>query len=71
MPLGKKLVSYRTLRSKKGIDFDRRTLERLEASGKFPKRIRMSERSFYYVDDEIDAYIANLIKARDVAASNN
>ena len=48
----------------KGIDHSASTLRRLEASGKFPRRVKISERKCAYVETEIDQYINKLVDAR-------
>jgi len=49
----------------KGIQWSRTHIIRLEKAGRFPKRIRIGENSFGYLESEIDAHIAQLAAARD------
>jgi prophage regulatory protein len=62
-----RLITYKELRPLKGIPFSREHLRRLEADGKFPKRVRLAEGGdFYgYVEKEIDEYLAARAAARD------
>ena len=51
----------------KGIPFSREHLRRLEAAGKFPKRVRLAEGgdNYGYIEKEIDEYLAARAAARD------
>jgi prophage regulatory protein len=48
----------------RGISLGRRQLDRLEAAGKFPRRVHISERRVGWVAEEIDAYMAAKIANR-------
>jgi prophage regulatory protein len=48
----------------RGIPLGRRQLDRLEAAGKFPRRVHISERRVGWVAEEIDAYMAAKIANR-------
>jgi prophage regulatory protein len=57
------LVSRRDLKSR-GIDYSNVHLLRLEAEGKFPKRLYLSPARVAWVESEILEYIARCIAAR-------
>jgi predicted DNA-binding transcriptional regulator AlpA len=48
-----------------GVNFSRRHLRYLEDKGKFPQRVPTGDHSVAWVEDEIDAYVAEKIKARE------
>ncbi len=48
-----------------GIKISDSTIARLEAAGKFPKRVRLSTNSIAWMAAEIDAYIADLAVSRE------
>jgi predicted DNA-binding transcriptional regulator AlpA len=52
---------------RRGIAISNTTLLRLEKTGKFPARIRLSPHCIAWVAAEIDAYIDELASAREVA----
>jgi len=58
-----KLLCFPDLRNH-GVLIGRRQLDRLEAAGKFPRRVHMSERRVGWVAEEIDAHIAAKIANR-------
>lgn len=58
-----KLLDERALKAR-GITYSRYHKKRLEDAGKFPKRIRFGNRSFW-LKSEIDAWIADRIAERD------
>ncbi|MFZ2159336.1 MAG: AlpA family phage regulatory protein [Bradyrhizobium sp.] len=60
------LIPYTALKAK-GIPYSKPHLWRLEKAGKFPKRVPIGESRYAYVEEEIDAYVAGLITARDTA----
>jgi prophage regulatory protein len=62
-----RIITFKELRALKGIPFSREHLRRLEADGKFPKRIRLAEGGDYYgyVETEIDDYLATRATSRD------
>jgi prophage regulatory protein len=57
------LIEFSDLRER-GIPHGRRHLDRLEAAGKFPRRVHISERRVGWVAEEIDAHIAAKIANR-------
>jgi predicted DNA-binding transcriptional regulator AlpA len=50
---------------KKGIKYSRSQRARLTREGKFPKPVRGAAKANAWVEAEIDAYIAALIRERD------
>jgi prophage regulatory protein len=50
----------------------RRTrLDELEREGKFPQRVRISERATGWRSDEVEAWVASLPRAADVGSDMN
>lgn len=60
----RRLLRYPDLKEKRGIGYTRRHLYRLEAAGKFPKRVNMSEGAVGWVESEIDEYLEKIITDR-------
>ena len=60
-----KIVRFKEL--KKRVGYSRTHVDRLEAAGKFPKRIFLGPASVGWIDSEIDAWIAERVVARDAA----
>jgi prophage regulatory protein len=48
----------------RGVPLGRRQLDRLEAAGKFPRRVHISERRVGWVAEEIDAHVADKVANR-------
>jgi prophage regulatory protein len=63
-----RLIPYESLKAK-CIVYSKPHLWRLEKAGKFPKRVPVGASRYGYVEDEIDAYIAERIAARDHASA--
>jgi prophage regulatory protein len=62
-----RLISHADLAAK-GISYSKPTLWRKEKAGTFPKRVAIGAGRYSYVEAEIDAFIANLISARDAGS---
>ena len=62
-----RIITFKDLKGLKGIPFSREHLRRLEAIGKFPKRVRLTDGGDYYgyVEKELDDYLAARAAARD------
>lgn len=60
-----KFLSKRQVSQKVG--FSRTEIDRKEAAGKFPKRVRVGVRVFW-VESEVEAWMRRLIDERDCAA---
>jgi prophage regulatory protein len=58
-----KLLCFPDLRSR-GVLLGRRQIDRLEAVGKFPRRVHVSDRRVSWLAEEIDAHIAAKIANR-------
>jgi prophage regulatory protein len=59
-----RLLYDRTALRRRGIRISNSTMLRLEATGKFPMRVRLSGHSVAWVAAEIDAHIDELANAR-------
>jgi prophage regulatory protein len=57
------LVSPAGLRAR-GIDYSRSHLWRLEAEGRFPKRVKLGSGRVAWIADEVDAYLLGLAAER-------
>jgi prophage regulatory protein len=53
---------------RRGIRVSKSTIARLEAKGRFPKRVRIGDHSVAWLKTEIDAYIEALSLARGRAS---
>ncbi len=60
----RRLLDFKELRAH-GVIYTRRQIDRMEAKGKFPKRVRLGERRVAWVEKEIDEYVEALIAARN------
>ena len=58
-----RLLTYNELSVLKGITYCRIQVNRLEEAGKFPKRIKIGARRYWY-EHEIDEWIQNQADAR-------
>jgi prophage regulatory protein len=60
-----RILSYQDLRDR-GIKFSRQWIVHLIKAGKFPKTVKLGEgHAVGFIEEEIDAWIANLIAERD------
>jgi prophage regulatory protein len=59
-----KLVTYEELKAVFGIKYTRQWLTKLEAEGKFPRRVFIGEARIAWIESEIAAWIAAKMKAR-------
>lgn len=64
--MGVRMLTFNELKDH-GVLLGRRQLDRLEAQGKFPKRVHVSEKRVAWVETEIDAYVRKQIAARPAA----
>jgi prophage regulatory protein len=62
-----RLISHDALAAK-GITYSKPTLWRKEKAGTFPKRVPIGASRYAYVESEIDAYIGEMIAARDAGS---
>jgi prophage regulatory protein len=61
------LLRFSDLKSRKSIPFSRVHLARLEAQGNFPRRIRLSENTVAWYENEVDDWLAEKKAARGAA----
>jgi len=62
--MANRLLSYAELRRRKGVSYSKRHLLRLESAGRFPKRVRLSDRVVAWHEREVDQYLAALAAAK-------
>jgi prophage regulatory protein len=60
----RRLLRYDDLDAKRGIKFTRQHLSRLEAAGKFPKRVQVGAHHIAWVESEIDGYLEKIMAER-------
>jgi prophage regulatory protein len=58
-----KTLTFPELNSR-GVRLSRRQIDRLEAAGKFPRRVQMSPGRVGWLADEIDSHVAAAIARR-------
>ena len=63
-----KVLSYDELQSQKGINYCRQWILKLVQAGKFPKPVTLGGHRVAFVEHEIDAWLADRIRARDAEA---
>ena len=61
----KKVVSKKELRTVCGIPYSPQHIARLEAAGKFPKRIRLGQNRVVWLVAEIEEWLNERIATRD------
>lgn len=61
----RKLVSKKELKSVLGIPYSFAHISRLEAAGKFPRRVRLGECRVAWVLDEVAEWIEERVALRD------
>lgn len=62
---GNKLVSKKELRTVCGIPYTPQHIARLEAAGKFPKRVRLGANRVAWLLSEVDSWVSERISNRD------
>lgn len=65
-----RLVTKKELRSVCGIPYTPQHIARLEAAGRFPKRIQLGQNRVAWVLSEVDAWIAERINNRDTSVKH-
>jgi prophage regulatory protein len=65
-----KILAYPKLKSR-GVNTSRRQIDRLEAVGKFPRRVQISPGRVGWLDDEIKAHVAAAINRRPPSLGSN
>jgi predicted DNA-binding transcriptional regulator AlpA len=63
-PLGLRVLRFPELKTRKGIDYARQYVDRLEREGRFPTRLRLGPNSVGWLEHEIDDWIAALPRGR-------
>ena len=63
-----RLIPPDELKPAKGIDFSNMWRLELEAQGKFPKRVKLGERKYGYVEAELDQWLEERAALRKTAA---
>jgi prophage regulatory protein len=63
-----RLLLFDELKETRSIPYGRRQIDRLEAAGKFPKRVAIGPGRVAWVESEIDEYVAEKIASRSTAA---
>jgi prophage regulatory protein len=63
----KRLVSKRELRTVCGIPYTPQHIARLEAAGKFPKRVQLGPNRVAWLWSEVDAWICERVAFRDAS----
>jgi prophage regulatory protein len=61
----KRIVSKKELKSVCGVPYSHQHIARLEAVGKFPKRIRLGQGRVAWLQSEVESWIEERIAARD------
>lgn len=61
----KRLVSKKELRTVCGIPYTPQHIARLEAAGKFPKRVQLGPNRVAWLLSEVDAWVSERIATRD------
>jgi prophage regulatory protein len=60
-------IRFPQLAAEKGIGFSRMHVDRLEKAGKFPKRVKISERAVGWIEEEVDTWQQQKADARAAA----
>ena len=63
-----RIISPAELAGLKGVTFSNPYRLELEAQGKFPKRVKLGERRYGYVEEELDIWLKQRAALRTVAA---
>lgn len=63
---GKRLVSKKELRTVCGIPYTPQHIARLEAAGKFPKRVQLGPNRVAWLLSEVDTWVNERIAVRDM-----
>ena len=66
----KRLVSKKELRTVCGIPYTPQHIARLEAAGKFPKRVQLGLNRVAWLLSEVDAWISERVMVRDTSVRN-
>jgi len=64
-----KVLRYPDLKSHKGIPYSRVHIGRLEATGRFPRRVKLGPGATVWIESEIDEWLSERAAARDAESS--
>lgn len=62
----KTLIPYEALREKE-IPLSKSQIAKLEAQGKFPRRVKLAPKTIRWLESEVDQYVADRIASRNKA----
>jgi prophage regulatory protein len=62
-----RILTYPQLKPEKGVPWTRQYLSRLEAAGKFPRRVQLGPNTVAWVEAEIDEWLAGRAAEREAA----
>jgi len=63
-----RIISPAELATLKGIPFTNPYRLQLEAQGKFPKRVKLGQRRYGYLEDELDHWLKERAALREIKA---
>ena len=63
----KRVVSKKQLRTDCGIPYSGQHIARLEAAGRFPKRIKLGQNRVVWLETEIEAWLDERIAEREAS----
>jgi predicted DNA-binding transcriptional regulator AlpA len=63
-----KILNYSDLKPQKGIAYSKVQIWRLEKQNKFPHRVRLGPARHGWIEEELDAWMADLARARNISA---
>ncbi len=67
----KKVVSKKELKTVCGIPYSPQHIARLEAAGRFPRRIRLGQNRVVWLVSEVEAWLDERIATRDAIATTD
>jgi len=59
-----RILRFPELKVRKGIDYTRQYVDRLERKGRFPTRIQLGPNSVGWLEEEVDAWIRSMPRGR-------
>lgn len=63
-----RVLQFPKLKADKGIPYSRMHVDRLEKAGQFPRRIKLGANSVAWIEEEVDAWLAEKAAERETAA---
>lgn len=64
-----RMLRFHELKAK-GVPWTRVHIMRLENAGKFPRRVPLAENSVVWIEEEVDAWLAGRVAARNGAKAS-